>query len=163
NRSAINVCNKYHRPRSRRALRIPLLSAGNGEARRIRDAAVPPAKARGAKAHHLLRELWPTSYERRRADQLDRKDARRRTHHRLRFGYTLQSDIKPKETTSNAYRFEVALGGNATESFAVKEERIYDQAISVVNMTPDVLATWIQNRTLSAAGRTQLERIAAKK
>ncbi|MEO8098631.1 MAG: hypothetical protein ABI811_13090 [Acidobacteriota bacterium] len=93
-------------------------------------------------------------------------DAGRKTliiEHPLRPNYVLQSDVKPKETTSSAYRFEVNLGGNATESFAVKEERVYDQSISVVNMTPDVLATWVQNRTLTAAGRTQLERIAAKK
>ncbi|MEP6961483.1 MAG: DUF4139 domain-containing protein, partial [Acidobacteriota bacterium] len=83
--------------------------------------------------------------------------------HPMRFGYALMTDTKPKEITANAYRFEANLGGNATESIAVREERIYDQAISVVNMSPDVLATWIQNRTLSAAGRTQLEKIAAKK
>ncbi|MEI9813789.1 MAG: hypothetical protein WDO18_14590 [Acidobacteriota bacterium] len=85
-------------------------------------------------------------------------DAGRKTiiiEHPLRPGYTLVSEVKPKELTSTAQRFEVNLGGKASESFVVKEERVYDQTISVVNMTPDALGTWIQNRTLSAAGRTQ--------
>lgn len=83
--------------------------------------------------------------------------------HLLRQGYTLVGDIKPKEITSTAQRFEVVLGGKANESFAVKEERVYDTSIGVSNMTVDVLTTWIQNRSLTAAGRTQLEQIAAKK
>jgi hypothetical protein len=82
--------------------------------------------------------------------------------HPLREGFKL-TEIKPLETTSNAYRFEVKVGASATETFAVKEERVYDQTISVATMTPDVLATWIQNRALSANGRRQLEQIAAKK
>jgi chaperonin cofactor prefoldin len=55
------------------------------------------------------------------------------------------------------------LGGKASESFAVKEERVYDQNTQVTNLTPDVLATWIQNRALTPAGRTQLANILAKK
>lgn len=83
--------------------------------------------------------------------------------HPLRQGYTLVGDAKPKEITSTAQRFEVVLSARATESFAVKEERIYDTSIGVSNMTVDALTTWIQNRSLTAAGRTQLEQIAAKK
>lgn len=83
--------------------------------------------------------------------------------HPLRQGYTLIGDTKPKELTSTAQRFEVVLGAKASEAFAVKEERIFDTSVGVSNMTPDVLTTWIQNRALSAAGRTQLEQIAAKK
>lgn len=83
--------------------------------------------------------------------------------HPLRQGYTLTGDVKPKELTSTAQRFEVVLGAKAGEAFAVKEERVFDTSIGVANMTPDVLTTWIQNRALSPAGRTQLEQIAAKK
>lgn len=93
-------------------------------------------------------------------------DANRKTvivEHPLRYGYTLIGDTKPKELTANAQRFELNLGGKASESFAVREERVYDQTIGIANMSPDVLTTWIQNRALSAAGRTQLERILAKK
>jgi hypothetical protein len=93
-------------------------------------------------------------------------DAGRKTviiEHPLRQGYTLMGDVKPKELTADAQRFELNLGGKATESFAVKEERVYEGSVGISNMTPDVLMTWIQNRALSPAGRTQLEKILAKK
>ncbi len=93
-------------------------------------------------------------------------DAARKTliiEHPLRQGYALLSEIKPKELTSTAQRFEVAIGGKATETFVVREERVYDQTSSVTNATPDVLVAMTQGRPLSAAGRTQLDRILAKK
>jgi len=82
--------------------------------------------------------------------------------HKQRPGYKLL-DAKPSETTADAYRFEVNVGGNATETFAVKEERVYDQTTSISSLTPEVIATYLQNRTLSEAGRRQLEQIAQKK
>jgi chaperonin cofactor prefoldin len=93
-------------------------------------------------------------------------DANRKTliiEHPLRQGYTLLSDVKPKELTSTAQRFEVTVGGKATETFVVREERLYDQTQTITNMTPDVLVNMTQNRPLSPAGRTQLDRILAKK
>jgi chromosome segregation ATPase len=71
--------------------------------------------------------------------------------------------MKPTETTADAYRFEVNLGGNATEAFAVREERVYDQTMSVSSLTPDIIATFTQNKALSDAARRQLEQIAQKK
>jgi hypothetical protein len=82
--------------------------------------------------------------------------------HPVRQGYRL-IDLKPAETTSNAYRFEVKVAAGATAALAVREERVYDQTISVSTMTPDMIATWVQNKTLSDTGRRQLEQIAAKK
>lgn len=93
-------------------------------------------------------------------------DAARKTliiEHPLRQGYTLLSEVKPKELTSTAQRFEVAIGGKATETFVVREERVYDQTSSVTNSTPDVLVAMTQGRPLSAAGRAQMDRIVAKK
>ena len=55
------------------------------------------------------------------------------------------------------------MGGNATEAFAVREERVYDQTMSVSSITPDVIAAYLQNKALSATGRRQLEQIAQKK
>jgi len=92
-------------------------------------------------------------------------DPRRKTviiEHKQRPGYRLL-DMKPSETTADAYRFEVNVGGNATETFAVREERIFDQTTSISSITPDVIATFLQNRALSEAGRRQLEQIAQKK
>jgi hypothetical protein len=82
--------------------------------------------------------------------------------HPLRQGFKLLSQA-PVETTSNAYRFEVKLASTATETFPVREERMFDQTMSVSSMTPDVISTWIQNKALTGNGRRQLEQIAAKK
>jgi hypothetical protein len=82
--------------------------------------------------------------------------------HKQRPGYKLL-DAKPSETTADAYRFEVNVGGNATETFAVREERVYDQTTSISSITPDVIATLLQNKALSETGRRQLDQIAQKK
>jgi hypothetical protein len=82
--------------------------------------------------------------------------------HAQRPGYSLL-ERKPSETTANAYRFEVKLGPSGTETFPVREERVYDQTTSVSNMTPDVLATFVQNKVLSDTARRQLDQIAQKK
>ncbi len=82
--------------------------------------------------------------------------------HAQRRGYSLL-ERKPSETTANAYRFEVKLAASATEAFPVREERVYDQTTSVSSMTPDVLATFVQNKVLSDAARRQLDQIAQKK
>ena len=82
--------------------------------------------------------------------------------HAQRPGYTLL-EHKPSETTPNAYRFEVKLAASGTETFPVREEHVYDQALSVTNLTPDVLAVYVQNKTLNEGARRQLDQIAQKK
>jgi hypothetical protein len=82
--------------------------------------------------------------------------------HSQRSGYKLLSQ-PAVETTANAYRFEVKLASTSTEAYPVREERVFDQTFSMTNMSPEVLATWIQNKALSDNGRRQLEQIAAKK
>ena len=82
--------------------------------------------------------------------------------HKQRPGYKL-IDAKPSETTADAYRFEVNVGGNATEAFAVREERVYDQTMSISSITPDLITTYLQNKSLGDAGRRQLDQIAQKK
>ena len=82
--------------------------------------------------------------------------------HPQRNGYTLL-ERKATETTPNAYRFEVPLAASGTVTFAVKEERVFDQTTSISSATPDQLTTYIQNKSLSEAARKQLEQIAQKK
>jgi hypothetical protein len=82
--------------------------------------------------------------------------------HAERQGYKLLNQ-KPSETTANAYRFEVKLAASGTETFPVKEERVFDQTVALTSATQDNLTTWIQNKALSDAGRRQLEQIAQKK
>ncbi len=78
--------------------------------------------------------------------------------HPARQGYKLL-DRKPAETTASLYRFEVKLAAGATEKFPVTEERVYDNSFAIANLTPDLLTTYIRNKTLSDAARKQLEQI----
>jgi hypothetical protein len=82
--------------------------------------------------------------------------------HPLRQGYTLLSQ-KPKEKTPTNYRFEVPLAADSSQEFAVAEERVYENSSLVTNMSPDLIVSYVQNRTLSDAARRQLERIVAQK
>jgi hypothetical protein len=82
--------------------------------------------------------------------------------HGQRPGYTLM-DRKPVETTANAYRFEVKLAASGTETFPVREERVFDQTFQISSLTPAVLASYVQNKALSEAARNQLDQIARKK
>ncbi len=82
--------------------------------------------------------------------------------HGRRRGYELLEQ-KPTETTANAYRFEIKLAALGSENLPVREERVLEQTTSVSTMTPDVLASWVQNRALTDAGRAALQRIAEKK
>jgi hypothetical protein len=72
-------------------------------------------------------------------------------------------DLKPAETTANAYRFEIKLAPGAVEKFPVTEERVFDSTYAVANLTPDILTTYIQNKTLTEAVRAQLQLIAGQK
>jgi hypothetical protein len=82
--------------------------------------------------------------------------------HAQRPGYTLL-ERKPSETTANAYRFEVKLAASETVTFPVREERVFDQSYAVTNLTPDVIASYVQNKALSEAARRQLDLLAQKK
>ena len=82
--------------------------------------------------------------------------------HPLRQGYTLLNQ-KPAEKTASAYRFEIQLAPGATQEFPVSEERVYDQTYQVTSLTPDIILSYVSNRTLSDAGRKQLQRIADQK
>ncbi|HSR09533.1 MAG TPA: DUF4139 domain-containing protein, partial [Bryobacteraceae bacterium] len=82
--------------------------------------------------------------------------------HNQRPGYTLM-ERKPGETTPSAYRFEVKLAASETQTFPVREEHVYDESLSVTNLTPDVLAVYVQNKSLNENARRQLDQIAQKK
>lgn len=82
--------------------------------------------------------------------------------HPVRPEYKLVNQ-KPAETTATAYRFEVKLAPAGTEKLPVTEERVYESSIALVNLTPDILISYVQNKALSPAARKQLERIAELK
>jgi hypothetical protein len=70
---------------------------------------------------------------------------------------------KADETTASAYRFEVKLASGATEKLPVVEEKVYETSLAVTNLTPDVLASYVQNKELSDDARKQLESILQQK
>jgi chromosome segregation ATPase len=82
--------------------------------------------------------------------------------HPARPGYALL-DRKPWEKTANAYRFEVKLLAGGSEKFPVVEERVYENSVAVQSLTSDMLFAWMQNKSLSEAGRRQLEQIQKSK
>jgi len=78
--------------------------------------------------------------------------------HPLRPGFTLLNQ-KPSRKTATAYRFEIQLAPGATQEFPVSEERIYDETYSVSSLNPDAILSYTANRSLSDAGRKQLQQI----
>ena len=70
---------------------------------------------------------------------------------------------KPWEKTASAYRFQVKLAPGATEKFPVTEEHVYENAFTLTDVTPDLLFTYVRNKSLNDAARKQLEEIASRK
>ena len=82
--------------------------------------------------------------------------------HPIRPGVKLISPTA-SETSADKYRFEVPLAASEAKAFTVTEENVYQQTYSVSSLTPDLLFTFIQNKDLQAATRTQLQTMADKK
>jgi hypothetical protein len=114
--------------------------------------------ARGVLTTKLAREETHTYTVR----NLDKKAKTLIIEHPLRLGYNLLNQ-KPAEKTAGAYRFEIQLAPGATQEFPVSEENVYERAYQVTSLTPDVILTYVSNRTLSDAGRKELQRIADQK
>ena len=71
--------------------------------------------------------------------------------------------LTPKKTTANSYRFDVTLAAGADVKFPVTEERVYETTTAISNITPDVLVSYIRNRSLSDTARAQLQQILDRK
>lgn len=82
--------------------------------------------------------------------------------HPIRPEYALLNREATRKTPE-AYRFEIQLASGATQEFPVQEERVYSESTSVSNLTPDVIGTYVSNRSLTAAQRTQLQQVADQK
>jgi hypothetical protein len=72
--------------------------------------------------------------------------------------YTVISP-KPVEQTATAYRFEVRLPANGTQTLKVEEEKVTSDTLAVASSGSDRLIEVIQNKKLSAEGRQQLQAI----
>ena len=82
--------------------------------------------------------------------------------HPVRPGYELLNQ-KATRKTADAYRFEIQLAPGATQEFPVQEERVFSESTSVSSLTPDVLLSYVANRSLSEADRRQLKQISDQK
>ncbi len=78
----------------------------------------------------------------------------------VRPSYKLIDTAAPMETARDVYRFEVKVPANGNVDFPVTEENVYDQQTAISNITPDSLAVYIRNKTISDAARRQLQQIA---
>jgi hypothetical protein len=70
---------------------------------------------------------------------------------------------KPEESTGERHRFSVRLLPKGAQKLVVVEEDVNDESLMLSNATPDSLLIYLENKTLPAAGRKQLETIQARK
>lgn len=96
------------------------------------------------------------------ADNADAKEKTLVIEHPVDPGQKL---VRPKadETTPSRYRFSLKLPARATQKLAVVEEREIENSIMVTSLTPDMLFTYVQSKSMPAAARAQLETVLAKK
>jgi len=82
--------------------------------------------------------------------------------HPIRPGYKLIGQTAG-EKTATAYRFSVNVPAAGETKFVIEEENLLDQTYSITSLNPEFLGQFLQNREISAAARTQLQAILAKK
>jgi hypothetical protein len=66
---------------------------------------------------------------------------------------------KPAERTATAYRFDVNVPANGSQTLKVEQERTTENLTAILNSTPDFLLTIVENKQLSEPGRKQLQGI----
>jgi hypothetical protein len=70
---------------------------------------------------------------------------------------------QPAEKSDRHYRFAVALPARGQQKLEVVEEQLLEESLSIISLTSDIIFQHAQNKSLSAAARTALETIAARK
>ena len=83
--------------------------------------------------------------------------------HQIRPGWQLTGDVKPAEKTESYYRFEVKQPKKAPAEFAVKEEMPQSTSYEIVNVTPDLIAYFVQQKFIDENLKKEFERIIAIK
>jgi hypothetical protein len=64
---------------------------------------------------------------------------------------------KPVERTATAYRFEVNVPANGSQTLKVEQERTTENLTQVFSSTPNFLAVIVENKELSERGKKQLQ------
>jgi hypothetical protein len=83
--------------------------------------------------------------------------------HPIRAGWTLGHDLKPVETSLNAYRFAVAVSAQSTVTLTIDERRPTEQQLSVSTLTEQHLAFFVRATRADANLARALAPISAKK
>ena len=66
---------------------------------------------------------------------------------------------KPAERTATAYRFEVNVPANGSQTVKVEQERTTENLTEILSSTPDFLAVIVENKELSEREKKQLQGI----
>jgi Carboxypeptidase regulatory-like domain len=112
--------------------------------------------------------LWQTREERRETIYKVRDDdTTPRTvaiEHPLRLGWALTSDSpKPAEKTSSAYRFELQVEPKTTGTLDVHEVQPTSSSYALNNMTSDLIALFVRQKSITPEIQAALEKIIAQK
>jgi hypothetical protein len=83
--------------------------------------------------------------------------------HEARPGWKLAEGLKPEETTASFHRFRVKVEANATEKLEIKESRPDTDQLALVNITPEQIALFVQEKTITPEIEQSLRRILEKK
>jgi hypothetical protein len=84
--------------------------------------------------------------------------------HPLRVGWKLAPNgPKPEETTSSDYRFEVKLEPKQTTTLEVRESKPLKVSYELNNMSSDLIAMFVREKSINPEVQTQLEKIVAQK
>lgn len=83
--------------------------------------------------------------------------------HPIRDGWTLGGDLKPAESTPDAYRFRLTVAAGATATFTVEETRPVETRVAVSSITDNQLQIWITGGLLDEQTLASLREVLRRK
>ncbi|NGZ26265.1 MAG: DUF4139 domain-containing protein [Magnetococcales bacterium] len=83
--------------------------------------------------------------------------------HPLRSGWKMVSDKEPFESTEQWHRFRMNVAGRGESSFEVREERVAEQTMAILDAGFDFLNVTIKNAAIAQPVRQAMEKVAGKK
>jgi hypothetical protein len=83
--------------------------------------------------------------------------------HPVRAGYELRSEVKPAETTADWMRFRLPVASKQTASLVVEEARTIQATFTLTNMTSELVALFVQQKSIDKTVEEALRKILAQK
>jgi hypothetical protein len=80
--------------------------------------------------------------------------------HPYRSDWNLSEPKQKPERTRDVYRFPVTVEGDKSEKLVVREERQFEELVSILNSPNDLIAYFIRAREVSAKAKQALEKVA---